>query len=591
MSSDMEQGMPDEPETPRHMSPEELDQALRWLEDLAAGRSTASRGDAAKALDDSPFRSLFELEEGDLPDWLREAPTEGGEGGLDMESRLDWLAKMASRESIEELPTLEWRRLTSPEQASVIREVSTEEASTVLFPIGEEAEGQDAGAPAEAEEAGLTGRISDDQGLVEAAVVTGMMVVAHEDDEADTVPMETPELEPVVTGVVISETLVEETEPGETVLAEVVEVEVEQAGGVVETEYVETVQVYETPQGEAGEPPAAEIPELDDMDAAMAWLEELAANQNTPIEDLPSVADRALASKLMAEASQVSAKQPVVEVPSPTPGASVVEETPSKSAKKSRKKAAAVAATAAAVAVAGDEGPPSAPEAAVEPVAEPAIKPPIVASEQAAAEPPSTVAPPVVAPAVAAMVAAAAAPEPPAVPEPAVAPPADRGLAVFDLGSALGVLDRIAIQKADVLGEIEAKLEAEGPLALATPYSLDSTLDWLLPPSPPAAVAAPVMATVATADIATEAEAVAVAPAREPLAEMGLVDEMPDDPDAALDWMRQFADDEPVETVSAVGDAEAIEVSDSMLMEMPEDPDEAIAWLERLAAQTKPTNS
>ncbi len=31
---------------------------------------------------------------------------------LEGESRLDWLARMASRESVEELPTLEWRRLT-----------------------------------------------------------------------------------------------------------------------------------------------------------------------------------------------------------------------------------------------------------------------------------------------------------------------------------------------------------------------------------------------------------------------------------------------------------------------------------------------
>ena len=34
----------------------------------------------------------------------------------------------------------------------------------------------------------------------------------------------------------------------------------------------------------------------------MAWIEELAASQDAPIEDVPSVADRALTSKLLMEA-------------------------------------------------------------------------------------------------------------------------------------------------------------------------------------------------------------------------------------------------------------------------------------------------
>ena len=34
----------------------------------------------------------------------------------------------------------------------------------------------------------------------------------------------------------------------------------------------------------------------------MAWIEELAASQDAPVEDVPSVADRALASKLLMEA-------------------------------------------------------------------------------------------------------------------------------------------------------------------------------------------------------------------------------------------------------------------------------------------------
>ena len=63
----------------------------------------------------SPFDGLIDSEEGDLPDWLREAPPVSADSPLtsdgEFESRLDWLAKMAERESIEELPTLEWRHL------------------------------------------------------------------------------------------------------------------------------------------------------------------------------------------------------------------------------------------------------------------------------------------------------------------------------------------------------------------------------------------------------------------------------------------------------------------------------------------------
>ena len=49
-------------------------------------------------------------------------------------------------------------------------------------------------------------------------------------------------------------------------------------------------------------PPDEELPPIDDLDAAMAWIEELAASQDAPVEDVPSVADRALASKLLMEA-------------------------------------------------------------------------------------------------------------------------------------------------------------------------------------------------------------------------------------------------------------------------------------------------
>lgn len=58
--------------------------------------------------------------------------------------------------------------------------------------------------------------------------------------------------------------------------------------------------------GMAGQIPSPDMADLrsngpEDLDEAMAWLEELATSQETPLQELPSVADRILASRLMAE--------------------------------------------------------------------------------------------------------------------------------------------------------------------------------------------------------------------------------------------------------------------------------------------------
>src|SRR5690606_24666656 len=102
-------------------TPEELEEALKWLEELTArqGKTAELSNPVPSTSLDSPFRGLIDDDEGELPDWLREVPKTAEPdnfGEEEPESRLDWLAKMAQRESIEELPTLEWRRLSDPMQ-------------------------------------------------------------------------------------------------------------------------------------------------------------------------------------------------------------------------------------------------------------------------------------------------------------------------------------------------------------------------------------------------------------------------------------------------------------------------------------------
>jgi uncharacterized protein Smg (DUF494 family) len=207
-------------------SREELEEALKWLEELAARaeeQASPSNESEVSSLPESPFFGMLDAGEDDLPDWLKEitlTPETSGEG--EVESRLDWLAKMAKRESIEELPTLEWRRFTSPfheEQPPETQEEFASETGDIPLQSSTDAPPEDLPEPPRELDVDNTAQI----------------------DEAELPSMS-------------DDFGIEELTP--------------------ESNY-------------------------DDLDAAMAWIEELAASQEAPIEDLPSVADRALASKLM----------------------------------------------------------------------------------------------------------------------------------------------------------------------------------------------------------------------------------------------------------------------------------------------------
>ncbi|WP_374685561.1 hypothetical protein [Promineifilum sp.] len=219
-----------EPQQPPDVPPDELEEALKWLEEMTARqRGPADPNDLSPiAPIDSPFSGLIETEPGDvLPDWLRETPGPDESDQDEPESRLDWLGKMAERESVEEQTTVQWRYLGEADESATRDETET--------PLAESA--------------------------------TQPLMALEPDDAAQDAPPA--------------------TEAWETVADDTFEA---------------------TNEPELTAPPIAApeaLPPVDDLDAAeaaMAWIEELVGSQDAPIEDVPSVADRALASKLMLEA-------------------------------------------------------------------------------------------------------------------------------------------------------------------------------------------------------------------------------------------------------------------------------------------------
>lgn len=249
-------------------APGELEEALKWLEELTArqGKPAELSNPVPPAALDSPFRGLIDNDEGDLPDWLKEVPTPTGNRTAtedEPESRLDWLAKMAQRESIEELPTLEWRRLPEPLQSAILTDTPAGNLPAVDIP----------------ETAGVE---SITVGPEETAVdeLVGSTPEINEELPASP-PMESETLIATTVAVAVAETLSNMTDEPSVIDGE------------------RDLAVNDT-DSLSGTDDA--MPEVDDLDAAMAWIEELAVSQEAPIEDLPSVADRALASKLMVEA-------------------------------------------------------------------------------------------------------------------------------------------------------------------------------------------------------------------------------------------------------------------------------------------------
>lgn len=263
---------------PQVGTPEELEEALKWLEELTArqGKTAELSNPVPPTSLDSPFRGLIDNEEGELPDWLREVPKTADPdnfGAEEQESRLDWLAKMAQRESIEELPTLEWRRLSDPIQSTLPPEHQQ---------IINEAMGQES-------------TLDEEEAF---AVTPPISSVAESSETPEPVPVEATFVEPTEAGTPVD---VEEEIRDITAFDDEMATPVDT---VVSEDLSESMIL----------PDDEELPSLDDLDAAMAWIEELAASQEAPIEDVPSVADRALASKLMMEAGITPVVSPLDEL-------------------------------------------------------------------------------------------------------------------------------------------------------------------------------------------------------------------------------------------------------------------------------------
>ncbi len=291
-----------DPEIPPEVSPEQLEEALKWLEELAGRPDVAPQADvAAMPADVSPFQGLIDSEGEDAPDWLNDAPPAAEESLADegeFESRLDWLAKMTERESMEELPTLEWRRISDAAAQQASAESARLPDEAVSLPLPEAFSDEHlpiVEAPAEpvVAEAVLHMPDSPEDGIVAPAE-------SEMEPSLEALPRTQPD-EALESGIEPLEAL-PQAQPDEALKSEIEPLEALPPGepDVATLDLSEAAINPETLLDSL--PPDVELPPIDDLDAAMAWIEELAASQDAPIEDVPSVANRALASKLLREA-------------------------------------------------------------------------------------------------------------------------------------------------------------------------------------------------------------------------------------------------------------------------------------------------
>ncbi len=277
----------------------------------------------------------------------------------------------------------------------------------------------------------------------------------------------------------------------------------------------------------------AEVPSAE-IDDAMAWLEHLAAEQGTPIEPLPTVADRALAEHL--EEDELAAAEPdELE----TAVAAETDLTFPEDAMFPR-----------------DVGEPTdvpeevddAMEWLQDLMAEQGLEPELE-DELVEVSIPEDIQP-----------EAAAELEPVAEEEPDVTPePVD------EVALALDWLEEIAMVDA-------AKVEVDESISVVDPAATDlfAALDWV-------------------------EQQLAEPPAAEEL-DLGIdVDEIPEDPEQALAWLAGMAEEDEEELPEeAVGMAEETETAvsptltpteEDLVEEFPDDPDAAMAWLDQIAAE------
>lgn len=479
------------PATRDEKASSQTEDALTWLENLAAkhGKSVEELAsiDLGSAYE-SPFRGLIDNTDEELPDWLRELPKSDFNGQTtEQESRLDWLAKMTEREAVEELPTLRWRG-APPESL------------------------EDVAAAAAVVAAATAGKGSDPAAESELHVET----FAAE--------------QPVATAATLPDDRQATTEiPPEPVVVETATIDF---GPDADAD----VSVAEVAYGSA--PPG---PDLEDLDEAMAWLEELAISQETPLQDLPSVADRALASKLMGE------------TPTPTPPEPMK---PTTSLPASETELEAM-----------HEAPDTYPESLDEAIA--------YLDRLAAGGS-----------------------------DPNIGSTRKRSDVSSNLEAALNRMDALALPAGIGLADIAALFTRDGESALPRAFSLEASLDWLQEQlggsgaAEPAARAAAAAGTAAHADALDERLiALSAEMPEDPDQALAWLESLAPttEGDAATVVLGTAAIEPVSEAVTPylpeTAAIDAMTLDEATLLEIPDDPDQAIAWMEELARREQQAKS
>ena len=493
----------DVPETPPEETFDDLDKAMAWLEQLAAKQG-------APAAELPSLRPEQQADSGEDADWLRDLPQAAPPG----DDVLDWALPLDDAAPVDELP--DWLDLP----LDVLRGAAP-----------------DAAPDATAESAPDEDQLDWLNQLTESVGTEELPTMHWPKDQASASKIPSiPDVPDVVEPV-------DEAEE-EDAMAWLEKLAAGQGDPIEElptmlADSAEPSPLDPSAAAAEAEPPPVEAAAagMEDADDAMDWLEQLAVDQSTPLEDLPSVADRVLASAIM---SELEGDVPIAEADAGDAPLPEEERVLAPEAAESE-------------------------EAPAEPAAAPveaAAEEPVEVEETADVEPETT-----------AEIAPAA---------PALTPELAEALDYLErLAAAQGVnLAQVSVERAPATDDLETALaRLDGlavetavttpPPAAAPPATELADLSAEMPEDPDEALAW--LERLAHEAALTEGELVA---SQE---EIEVVDELPTPVSAGR--AAESAPEAPPPAVPAVED------EPDFLSEMPDDPDEAMAWLERLAAR------
>ncbi|MCI0648500.1 MAG: tetratricopeptide repeat protein [Chloroflexi bacterium] len=352
----------EEPENGQEAPEEELDEAMKWLEELAAQQGAPpgelpsllqKREPEVESGEEAPDWLQMDLESelpggeslpdwmglldqepagavtgeevlwpaiedtgepavpsDDIPEWLRaQMPEDLSQAtGAEESDGLSWLDQIAAGEgaAIEEPPTLRWEEAEQEEPAGDLAwldnlsDLGAGEVGTLF--AGEEITTEWAAEPAAEAEGGseeeISGLLDEMLGETDEAMTWLEELAAQQDGPMEELP-----------------TVVDQVEVEPLILEEPIEFSWEEpaAEPLAEVEAIEEMETLAIPMEEVDLATlAADIPE--DPDEAMAWLERLAAQQGAPLEELPMLVDQMeLEPTLLDEPAELPWEEPVTE--------------------------------------------------------------------------------------------------------------------------------------------------------------------------------------------------------------------------------------------------------------------------------------